>query len=169
MTTTIRPAIPASLPGMARVFVAAWQTGYRDIVPADVLAAMTETAAVDLLATAFDEPGLRTDVAVDRTDEIIGFSRYGPDSERPGPANGYLAALYVHPRVSGSGVGRALLDHALRALHEDGRDDITLWVFTSNARARHLYERAGFRPDGAQLTDPRWRTPQLRYRRTAPG
>jgi ribosomal protein S18 acetylase RimI-like enzyme len=169
VTTSIRPAGGADLPALAHVFAAAWQSGYRDVVPADVLAAMTETAALDLLTDAFDEPTLRTDVALDHAGKIIGFTRYGPDRERPGPAHGYLAALYVHPSASASGVGRALLDHALGALREDGRDDVTLWVFTANTRARTLYERAGFRADGATITNPRWRTPQLRYRRLPPG
>lgn len=168
MTALIRTATRENLPALARVFVAAWQAGYRDVVPAEVLANMTEAAATELLASAFDEPGMSTDVAIDQAGEIIGFTRYGPDAERPGPANGYLAALYVDPCVGASGVGRALLDHALGALHEDGRDDITLWVFAANTRARHLYERAGFRPDGAEITDPLWRTPQLRYRRLRP-
>lgn len=165
MTASIRPATQADLPALARVFVAAWQGGYRDVVPADVLAGVTEAAALDLLAGAAEDAGVRTDVAVDEAGDIIGFTRYGPDPERPGSANGYLAALYVHPRAGRSGVGHALLDHALRSLHQDGRDDVTLWVFTANTRARHLYELAGFRPDGVTVTDPRWRTPQLRYRR----
>jgi len=166
MTTSIRPATRSDLPAMARVFAAAWQTGYRDVVPADVLADMTEPAAIDLLAGGFDVAGLRADVAVDPAGEIIGFTRYGPDADRPGPAHGYLAALYVHPSVGASGVGRALLDHALHALDEDGRDDVTLWVFAANTRARKFYERAGFRADGTTVTDARWRTPQLRYRRS---
>lgn len=169
MSATIRAATRADLPALARVFVAAWQTGYRDVVPADVLAAMTEPAAIGLLDNDFDEQALRTDVAVDRAGEVVGFTRYGPDPERPARGNGYLAALYVHPCAAASGVGRALLEHALRALHDDGRDDVTLWVFTANTRARRLYERAGFRSDGAEITDPRWRTPQFRYRRTALG
>jgi RimJ/RimL family protein N-acetyltransferase len=45
--------------------------------------------------------------------------------------------------------------------------DIKLWVFAANVRARRLYERAGFNPDGTELTDPRWRAVQVRYRRDA--
>ena len=42
---------------------------------------------------------------------------------------------------------------------------VRLWVFAANDRARGLYTSAGFVPDGAELTDPQWRVPQIRLRR----
>ncbi|HZC72379.1 MAG TPA: GNAT family N-acetyltransferase [Jatrophihabitans sp.] len=165
MTAVIRQAQAADLPALTRVFHAAWHTAYDDVVPPEVLAGMTEAAVTELLATAAAETELRTDVALDAAGEVIGFTRFGADPIRPGPANGHIAALYVHPAAGSSGVGRALLEHALQAMHDAGRDDVTLWVFAGNGRARRLYESAGFRPDGTEFTDPRWSVPQLRYRR----
>jgi L-alanine-DL-glutamate epimerase-like enolase superfamily enzyme/GNAT superfamily N-acetyltransferase len=158
----IRPARIDEGRMLATIFVAAWRGGYPGVVPDDVIDAQT----VDSVADEFLDlaaPGLlQTAVAVGDNDDPIGFTRYGPDQEHR--AGGYLAALYVHPGVGGGGVGTALVDHVLRAL--PGRE-IRLWVFESNARARSLYERLGFRPDGAWLVDPRWRTPQMRYLRPA--
>jgi ribosomal protein S18 acetylase RimI-like enzyme len=150
----LRPGTPADLPAMADVFVAAWRGGYRGMVPDAVIDAWTPATALAELAG-----GDGVDVvATDDAGTVIGFARYQPDA-------GYVASLYVTPAAGGRGAGRALLQHALDAM--PGRD-VTLWVFEANARARDLYTRAGFHPDGARLTDPRWRTPQIRLRREAP-
>jgi ribosomal protein S18 acetylase RimI-like enzyme len=150
---TLRPAAEADQAAMAAVFLAAWRGGYRGLVPDEVIDAWTLPAVRAELAG-----GTGTDVvALDDAGAVAGFARYRPSS-------GYLASLYVAPDAGGRGLGRALLAYALDAM--PGRD-VTLWVFDGNDRARTLYERAGFRPDGARLTDPRWQTPQIRMRRPA--
>ena len=132
---------------MAAVFVAAWRGGYRGIVPDDVIDAWTVERAREELD---GRDALDVDIV---TDEVDGFVRYRP---------GYIASLYVHPAAAGRGVGTALLRHALADI---GDTPVRLWVFEANARARSLYERDGFRPDGARTVDARWRTPQIRLLR----
>lgn len=157
-----REAVADDLPAMADIFVAAWRAGYRGVVPDEVIDALNaDTIATDLAAR-LNDPRLKTVLAVDTTGRPVGFVRYGDDVDHPG--EGYLAALYVHPAASGAGVGRGLLYRAIDAMPGV---DVRLWVFEDNDRARALYERAGFRPEGARLTDPRWRTPQARYLRPA--
>jgi ribosomal protein S18 acetylase RimI-like enzyme len=149
--TRLRLAGPDDLPAMAEVFVASWRAGYRGVVPDTVIDAWTpETALTELAAGEGQDV-----VALDESGTVTGFARYQPE-------NGYLASLYVAPAAGGRGTGRALLQYALDAM--PGRD-VTLWVFEANARARDLYARAGFRPDGARLVDPRWQAPQVRLRR----
>ncbi|MGI5230314.1 N-acetyltransferase family protein [Actinoallomurus sp. CA-142502] len=158
--TAYREAVAGDLPAMADIFVAAWRSGYRGVVPDEVIDALdADTVAADLAAR-LDDPGLTTVLAVGAGGRPVGFVRYGDDADHPG--EGYLAALYVHPAASGAGVGRGLLGRAIDAMPGV---DVRLWVFEDNDRARALYERAGFRPEGARLTDPRWRTPQARYLR----
>lgn len=62
------------------------------------------------------------------------------------PVDGFLAfdvenapvsAHYV--AVSGRGVGKALLDHT-----RTGQDELELWTFVANTRARQFYVREGF-------------------------
>jgi RimJ/RimL family protein N-acetyltransferase len=58
------------------------------------------------------------------------------------------------------------MTHAVRALHEAGLDDITLWVLEGNERARRFYEACGFQPDGTrQLLDIGGLVPEIRYRK----
>lgn len=157
-----RQAVTGDLPGMAEVFVAAWRAGYRGVVPDEVIDALDAGTVATDLAAGLSAPGLTTVLALDGTGRPVGFVRYGDDADHPG--GGYLAALYVHPAASGAGVGRGLLRHAIDAMPGV---DVRLWVFADNDRARTLYERAGFRPEGGRLVDPRWRTPQVRYLRPA--
>lgn len=154
--TVLRAATPEDLPAMAEVFVAAWRGGYRGVVPDEILDALDAAEVLHELGA----DAHTTIVAVDDEGEVVGFTRWGVD----GTGEGYLASLYVRPTVARAGLGKRLLDHALEQMPDH---DIKLWVFAGNAAARRLYERAGFHPDGRQLTDPRWNAVQLGYRRPA--
>lgn len=74
---------------------------------------------------------------------------------------GWLDQLYVVPAAQGTGIGRALVEHAKE--RSDGVLD--LWAFQRNARARRFYESAGFIAveftDGAGNEE---REPDVRYR-----
>ncbi len=52
----------------------------------------------------------------------------------------WIDQLYVDPAATGSGIGGALLEHAMR-LRPTG---LKLWTFQSNLGARHFYEAHGF-------------------------
>jgi GNAT superfamily N-acetyltransferase len=78
---------------------------------------------------------------------------YGPSRENGRRlARGELYALYVAPELIGTGAGRALMTEALARATAEGFPDLALWVLKGNAPARRFYERAGFRPDGAEET-----------------
>jgi ribosomal protein S18 acetylase RimI-like enzyme len=56
----------------------------------------------------------------------------------------YLSDLAVPPERRGAGIGRALLDEALRRASASGFSRVGLHVSSANASARALYARAGF-------------------------
>lgn len=67
--------------------------------------------------------------------------------------------LYVRPELHGRGIGTALLGKALEEANE-----VRLWVFQQNAKARRFYERNGFvlefETDGQENME---KTPDARY------
>ncbi|HML22868.1 MAG TPA: GNAT family N-acetyltransferase [Aggregatilinea sp.] len=63
----------------------------------------------------------------------------------PEPGEAYIGDLGVIPDYQGQGVGQLLLDHAETWAREHGRDSLTLWVAAGNARAIHVYEKAGMK------------------------
>ena len=64
-----------------------------------------------------------------------------------GEPHGHLGILAVAEEGEGKGVGRALLTAVETWSAECGHRFLTLNVFAGNARARALYERAGYAPD----------------------
>ncbi|MEN3610920.1 GNAT family N-acetyltransferase [Plantactinospora sp. ZYX-F-223] len=58
---------------------------------------------------------------------------------------GWILNIAVAPHAQGSGLGRALLTHALRGTHAAGLPTLDLSVVDQNP-ARRLYDKAGFRP-----------------------
>jgi len=162
VTVTLRPLRPADLPALVEVFVAAFQHGYPEVLPADVLATVTPGAVTGWFAR---WSASLTCTVAEIDGAPVGFVRYGDDSDRPNEPAGYVAALYVHPNAAGAGIGRRLLEHAVATLAGRGKTAVTLWVFRDNPRARRLYTGSGFAPDGTELTDLQWRVPQIRMRR----
>jgi L-alanine-DL-glutamate epimerase-like enolase superfamily enzyme/ribosomal protein S18 acetylase RimI-like enzyme len=159
---TLRPGLPSDAAALADVFIAAWRAGYRGVVPDDIIDALDAAEWTATLRQRLGAADRYTVVAVDDLGTPVGFAGYGEDGEHR--VDGYLASLYVHPCASGTGIGVRLLRYALDAM---STVDVRLWVFEGNAAARRLYERAGFRADGARFNDPRWGVPQVRYLRPA--
>jgi GNAT superfamily N-acetyltransferase len=56
----------------------------------------------------------------------------------------YLAELYITPTRRGRGLGRALMEAALREARNRGADTMEIGVDEPDHAARHLYESLGF-------------------------
>jgi len=56
----------------------------------------------------------------------------------------YLAELYVTPAKRGQGLGRALMEAALREARTRGADTMDIGVDEVDLAARHLYQSLGF-------------------------
>ncbi len=76
---------------------------------------------------------------------VVGFAQVGPcgDADAP-PATGELLTLYLHPDAWGRGLGRELQGGALRRLTRDGYRSASLWMLSTNDRARRFYLRQGW-------------------------
>ncbi len=62
-----------------------------------------------------------------------------------GGIDGFIDEFYIRERVRGRGMGSEVLHSLLPALSEHGVKALHLEVDHDNARARRLYERAGFK------------------------
>jgi GNAT superfamily N-acetyltransferase len=171
-TALVRSARPGDEPGIARVHVASWQDAYRGHMPADYLAALDVGQRAEAWRQRLPAARLsRGDVLVAMLGEdVLGFVHYGPSRDQgadPG-RTGEIGAIYLRPESIGEGIGRLLMDEAVAGLAGHGYADATLWVLDANARARRFYERAGWAPDGAVLTDDSrgFAIREVRYRRS---
>jgi len=123
MPVLVRPANPDDADAMCRVYLAAGREAWAHFLPVEHVAPAPG---------AFSGDG---GVVAEEDGEVVGFARLRGNE---------LDTLYTHPRVWGRGAGRALMDAALAGL-----DEATLWTAEQNTRARRVYERYGWRPDGA--------------------
>ena len=92
-------------------------------------------------------------LAVDARDQAIGFMLLD---------GAHMEALFIDPAVRGTGVGRALVSHAL-GLH----NSITTDVNEQNAQAVGFYERLGFVATGRSDRDGQGRPYPLVHLRSA--
>ncbi len=84
-------------------------------------------------------------VAVDRDGTIHGFIVFWLIIDEA-----HLANFAVNEEVRCMGVGRALLNHGLRACYEGGARVSFLEVRAGNAPAVHLYETTGYHTEGVR-------------------
>jgi ribosomal protein S18 acetylase RimI-like enzyme len=174
---TLRDARRGDELAVAEVHVRSWQEAYRELMPAEFLAALDPRDRAGRYTFDAGPDGPRTVVAVsvdgvgeggdgddpsltNRGDvrpgsspspgeRVIGFVTFGPSRDRDAIGSGEVYALYVDPERYAGGVGRLLMAEARRRLVEMGFEAAVLWVLQGNDRAASFYEREGWRPDGA--------------------
>ena len=149
----LRPAVPADALAVAQIHVRAWQTGYRDLLPAPYLASLRadERAA---RYTFGDPTGPQTSVA-EEDGAIRGFvTRAGAE----------VAALHVDPDAWRQGIGSMLLAHARPLIAGPAH----LWVLVGNARAERFYTHHGWLLSGETQTGPVWGVDVVARRYTHP-
>ncbi|MFH9674253.1 GNAT family N-acetyltransferase [Streptomyces sp. NPDC017405] len=151
-TVRIRAMALADCDRVSEIRVRGWQHAYRGLVPGPYLDALDVRADAGRRRERFargDSPV--ANLVAERGGRVLGWAAVGPHREAGAdPRDAELYALYVDPAHLGGGIGRALL--AASAERCAGRARMFLWVLEGNAPARRFYERAGFRPDGAEDT-----------------
>ncbi|KQZ83121.1 GCN5 family acetyltransferase [Microbacterium sp. Root166] len=130
----IRPATPADTARIAEVWEGAWRDGHVGHIPDELLVHRRSESFISRSAAMID----RTRVAV-VAGTIVGFVTLKVDE---------IEQLMVDAAARGTGVAPALLSDGARRLLAAGHEQPWLAVVTGNARARHFYEREGWRDAG---------------------
>jgi ribosomal protein S18 acetylase RimI-like enzyme len=172
VAVTLRDARRGDELAVAEVHVRSWQDAYRELMPAEFLAALDprdragryefgggEGAPTTVVAIAEvgdgDDPSLtncgevRSGSSPSPFEPVVGFVTFGPSRDEDTVGMGEIYALYVDPGRYEGGLGRMLMAHARRRLKEQGFEAAVLWVLLGNERAASFYEREGWQPDGA--------------------
>ena len=100
---------------------------------------------------------------------IVGFihAREYRDLDIENPIPGEITAIYLSPRVIGTGIGAGLMVKGIDYLNDEGFDSVALWVLEKNSRAIEFYERFNFAADGAAKVHERLGLKELRYVRSS--
>lgn len=164
----IREAEPRDARAIAQVHVSSWQAAYRGHLTDEYLDGLTVEDRLEQHRRTLEEPRAdwRTWIAED-AGRVAGFAVTGPSEDADAEdRTGEVYAIYLDPERVGTGLGRALFEHAVGDLRERGFTQATLWVLASNERARRFYEVAGWATDGTETqerVDCEMR-PTVRYR-----
>ncbi|MGW4398905.1 N-acetyltransferase family protein [Amycolatopsis nivea] len=165
----IRPATPEDAAGIAAVHVGSWQAAYAGLLPDEFLSGLSvETREQFWASSLADTSRPHTVLAAGTGEEITGFAVFGPSrDDDAAPKTGELSSIYLLPSEWGRGTGRALHEECVRGLSSQF-ETATLWVLSTNTRARKFYERAGWVADGKTkvetVSDGRVTLEEVRYR-----
>ena len=151
----LRRAGESDARGIAEVHVRSWRQAYRGLMPDAVLDSLDVDVRErfwhrEISLTNHDR---RPWLAADSDGDVVGFVSAGPADNQPSSQTGEIYAIYVLAECWDRGVGRSLLQHAVRDLREHGYAEGTLWVLATNERARDFYEAASWHADGAERTE----------------
>jgi ribosomal protein S18 acetylase RimI-like enzyme len=147
---------------LAEIFIRCWKDAYRGIVADEIIDGLNNREVEHRWRRlGSDATAAEGSVVVAMRDgNPLGMSRFGPDEEDA--RRGHLYSLYVDPAAGGTGIGRALLEHATGELAAAGYRTATLWVFSANERAIRFYRAAGWEPDGTERVEPEWQAVERR-------
>ncbi|MDT8915618.1 GNAT family N-acetyltransferase [Amycolatopsis sp. PS_44_ISF1] len=148
MTLSVRPATVADAAGIATVHIGSWQAAYEGLLPAEFLGGLSVPARERFWTETLSAPeACHTVLVATAEGAVAGFAVACPSRDQDATAEvGELASIYLLPDHWGQGAGRALHEDAVTALARSFTT-ATLWVLSTNRRARRFYERAGWSPD----------------------
>jgi ribosomal protein S18 acetylase RimI-like enzyme len=165
----VRAARIEDAEAIGRIHVESWRRTYAGHMDAGFLARMDPARRAERWRAFVVGP---EHVAVaERAGVIGGFVSYGNGLDDDLPAStGQVYAIYVDPALQGTGVGAALMNHAVADLAASGYEAAVLWVLGANAGARSFYARGRWRPDGVERDETLGGAVlhEVRYRRTLP-
>ena len=141
---TVRDATAADAGAVAHVQLASWRAAYAGLLPAAVLAGLSEAEC--RLTWAARLPAAAPASCLVTGAPPVGFVFSGPALDDT--AGGQVYALYVDPARWGRGLGRLLLSGAVTRLRDAGFASAQLWVLTTNEAARGFYEHEGWTASG---------------------
>lgn len=131
----------------SRIYVSAWQAGYRGIIPQPYLDALSPEQWRPRLETSIYKDFLLTDGG-----KAVATSSISPARDVNMQRWGEIISLYVLPEHFRKGYGKFLFSYDIQQLRADGFQNLYLWVLAENHRARNFYTSMGFLPNGDTVT-----------------
>ncbi len=151
----IRPLQPGDAAAMAVVEVAVWQHGYRDILPAGFLAALSAERKAGQWRDLLGSEAVAGFGLASRDGRLAGFLVAGaPQDLPPGAAKDYrgeILTLNILPEWQGRGYGRRLLAHGADWLAGHDLYPPYAWIFSDHDRTRDFVEALAGRPIAGRI------------------
>jgi ribosomal protein S18 acetylase RimI-like enzyme len=152
---TVRQAVPADLPAIGQLGALLVKT-HHDFDSARFIAptANTPQGYANFLGTQLKEERVIILVA-EGEGAVVGYVYAGLEGMDYMALRGPAGAIYdvvVDPTHRRQGVGKKLLEAAIKALKEKGAPQVVLSTAAKNEEAQRLFAKAGFRPTMIEMT-----------------
>ena len=142
----IRSATVADAPAIGHVHHLSWMETYQGLIDEEYLKTRSEEHSVER----FQNEGCKDILVAELDGEIVGFAKFGVSRDEDLPEAGEIQALYLLEKGQKKGIGRRLLEFAMRI--QTDRRVFFLWVMESNDKAIRFYQHLGFSFDGSKKT-----------------
>lgn len=133
---------------ISNIYEQSWKYAYKGIIPQAYL----DSIPKGQWCGAFDNPDRYTLVMLD-DEKIIGTLTYCKSRFEDYEDWGEIVSIYFLPEYMGKGYGKDLLEQAVEELKTMGFQTVFLRVLEDNHRARHFYEKCGFKYGGKYYDD----------------
>lgn len=138
----IRQAEQHDIPTIARIHIRSWQDTYGDLVPADLLAALSAPDWEQHWQRQLGSAHTTTTV-VEIDGAVVGFSCWELCSQ-PHSVTAFLHSLYLLPQEKGKGMGSELIRIVEAQMSAANATAGSLHVVVGNVPASGFYERRGW-------------------------
>jgi GNAT superfamily N-acetyltransferase len=152
---SVRAARPDDVADIARIQVETWRFGYRTVLPAQVLDALSVDAADAAWREAVSTPpSPRHHVLVAFDHQwLVGFTALAPagdlEADDPAPESTVaIGPLLVEPRWTRRGHGSRLMAAAIDHARSDGMTRAITWIPEADTVTREFLAGAGWAVDG---------------------
>jgi len=144
MEATIRKVQPGDESTLAYIQTESWKSAFKGILKADILERCTNIEkATSMYKSLLDEnKGNGYIQFVDGKPHCIAYWDAARDETMKDKAE--LICIHSLPGNWGKGYGRSMMERVLEDIKAQGFNEVYLWVFTENYRARRFYEYNGF-------------------------
>jgi len=132
-----RRAAPADVADIVALYHSVWHETQSSFMPAEEIARRTIPFFVERITGL-----LQTTLVEERSGSIAGFSSW---------SGHLLGQIFVAPAFRGSNLATDLMAASERAMALEGVTQAELHCVVGNRRARHFYERMGWRHEGESL------------------
>ena len=132
----VRKAEKEDVRQIAEILVEDWQKAYRGIIDSDFLDSMSVDQRYEIEIKRYQKYAVATD-----GDEILGYAWLETTEDEE--ADCEIIALYVRYPKRKMGIGRLLLQDAVRSFQESGKKKMIIWCLKDNTESRRFYEKAG--------------------------
>jgi ribosomal protein S18 acetylase RimI-like enzyme len=165
----IRDAELRDARGIAEVHVRSWQAAYAGIVPDEDLAQLSVGQREQFWSQILSKDERATFVLVNGH-LVVGWSSFGParDEDCDPALFAELYGIYLLPEYWTMGCGKQLYRATETRIRQTLTDNLVLWVFEKNTRARRFYEAAGYRLEPGKQKETHFvgaNPVQVRYRK----